>query len=110
MAQAVRLASESATLLTFWCHLRVQPNGRRSRAESQNDPGAFAADRCAPLSGTEVRTGSTSVLLFLANGDGTFQAARRFGGGSSVFAAVADFDGDRALDLVEANYASNTVS
>jgi len=50
-------------------------------------------------------------LVFLGNGDGTFQSPRSFEtGGSPISVAVGDFDGDGWLDLAVANNASNYVS
>jgi hypothetical protein len=52
--------------------------------------------------------GSVSVLL--GNGDGSFQAAQNFSGGtSSRSVAMGDFNGDGLLDLAVANEYSDTV-
>ncbi len=56
---------------------------------------------------------SHDISVLLGNGDGTFQAARRFGGGTSptpFSVAVGDFNGDGAFDLAVANRYLNEVS
>jgi hypothetical protein len=62
-------------------------------------------------------TYNNSVSVLLGNGDGTFQTARNFAAGAQGFpVAVGDFDGRHyanglpILDLVTANFYSNTVS
>ncbi|MGH8395367.1 MAG: FG-GAP repeat domain-containing protein, partial [Pseudomonas sp.] len=52
-----------------------------------------------------------NVSVLLGNGDGTFQAARYFTGGSfPLSVAVGDFNGDGLADLAVANNGSGNVS
>jgi hypothetical protein len=54
--------------------------------------------------------GAGSVTILLGNGDGTFKIANRYFVGSSPQAlAIADFNGDGALDLVTVNYGNVSV-
>jgi Big-like domain-containing protein/VCBS repeat protein/FG-GAP repeat protein len=46
-----------------------------------------------------VATGANDVNLLWGNGDGTFQPAVSYGCGPTIFAAVADFNGDHKPDI-----------
>jgi hypothetical protein len=53
----------------------------------------------------------TQLVVLLGNGDGTFQQALTFAAGTNpVIGLVADFDGDKAPDLVALNSRTNTIS
>jgi hypothetical protein len=55
--------------------------------------------------------GDQTVSVFLANGNGTYQAARNYAvGAAAVAVAVGDFNGDGIPDLVVANDAASTLS
>lgn len=65
-------------------------------------------DLAVPNAGS---TDDTNVRVFLGSGDGSFAGAGDYGAGNQPRAVAAgDWDGDAALDLVVANYSSNTVS
>jgi hypothetical protein len=56
-------------------------------------------------------SGSTTVSVFLGNGNGTVQAARLFAAGSGAMTAAAgDFNGDGTLDLAVPSYYSQSVA
>jgi len=55
--------------------------------------------------------GTTSVSVFLGNGNGTFQPGVNYTTPSGAFSvAVGDFNGDGKMDLVVANFYSANVS
>ena len=67
-------------------------------------------DLVASVSFTAVH-GNGSVAVLLGNGDATFQMPSFFGTGLLPRAmAIADFNGDGALDLASANFTSNNVT
>jgi uncharacterized protein (TIGR03437 family) len=59
-----------------------------------------------------VNDGGNGALVFLGNGDGTFQPSRAVasGGSGSSFVAIGDFNNDHKPDLAIANHDSNSVT
>ena len=58
---------------------------------------------CGPGGCGTFQPGRGVVGVLLGNGDGTFQSAAAYGGGSYVSIAVADVDGDNTPDVLAAN-------
>src|SRR5262249_38994211 len=73
--------------------------------------GDFNGDTKLDLAVTNFFSQKHDVSVFLGNGDGTFQAEKRYAVGDAPFAIVAgDFNGDTKLDLVTTNLGSHSVS
>jgi Calx-beta domain/FG-GAP-like repeat len=73
--------------------------------------GDFNADGNLDFAKTHAATGTTSVNVFLGNGDGTFQDRRSYLAGlRPVSIVAADLNRDGTLDLVAANRDDATIS
>ena len=75
--------------------------------------GAVAADVNGDSNLDLIGTSSdrTQLVVSLGNGDGTFQQALTFAAGTNpAIGLVADFDGDKAPDLVAINSGANAIS
>jgi hypothetical protein len=67
-------------------------------------PADFNGDGILDLAGTTTQNGNVVAVVFLGNGDGSFQAAATFPASSSLRIALADdLNGDKAPDLVMIN-------
>ena len=67
-------------------------------------PADFNGDGILDLAGTTTQNGNVVAVVFLGNGDGSFQAAATFPASSSLRIALeADLNGDKASDLVTVN-------
>lgn len=83
--------------------------GSPGRGEHQIAVGDFNGDNKPDLAVTNLADDNVSILL--ANGLGSFAAARRYSvGQGSMPVALADINGDHILDVVVGNIQSNQVS